>query len=311
MIATEVSKLLGMTTDEFLNYAKTCPWRYKVYTVAKRNGGKRIIAQPSKSLKALQVLIRNRYLAQLPIHKAATAYQSGLNIKDNATPHLLNPFILKMDFSNFFPSIVPTDLHKHLSKFPHQSFPAEDLQLFSQIFFYRPKEQTELQLSIGAPTSPFISNTLLFSFDEEVTQNCVEHSVTYTRYADDLTFSAESPSPLRLIKSIVEKKVNEFDYPKLSINREKTILVSKAHRRMITGLIINNDGNVSLGRKTKRTLKSKVHQYTLGSKDDVASLRGWLWYANSVEPSFVEALKAKYSERVILDIMKKTRPAHD
>ena len=42
----------------------------------------------------------------------------------------------------------------------------------------------------GAATSPKLSNPVLFNFDLKVQQLAKDSGLTYTRYADDLTFSA-------------------------------------------------------------------------------------------------------------------------
>ena len=41
----------------------------------------------------------------------------------------------------------------------------------------------------GAPTSPIISNLICQILDYKIIELCQEYHLTYTRYADDLTFS--------------------------------------------------------------------------------------------------------------------------
>ena len=52
----------------------SAPKRYKQYAIPKRDGGLRIIAQPSRELKLLQRLLTDQWLKSLPVHICATAY---------------------------------------------------------------------------------------------------------------------------------------------------------------------------------------------------------------------------------------------
>src|SRR5438067_12922461 len=90
---------------ELMRIIQTAPARYKQYTIPKRSGGLRIIAQPSRELKALQRYVLQTKLSQFPIHQAATAYIKNRNILYNAEKHKDNRVIMKLDFTDFFPSI--------------------------------------------------------------------------------------------------------------------------------------------------------------------------------------------------------------
>ena len=106
----------------------TAPYRYKVYKVKKKSGaGERVIAQPAKEVKALQRYLVNDILNQLPLHEAATAYRKGSSIRHNAEKHVNNNFLLKMDFTDFFPSLRPDDLKQHISIHMADAFYSSDL----------------------------------------------------------------------------------------------------------------------------------------------------------------------------------------
>ncbi len=185
-----LSNSLSIDPVSLKKYISTCPHRYKVYKIPKRNGnGTRIIAQPAKELKYLQRLVCDKYLHPLPVHNACMAYKKNTNIRDNALVHVKNNFLLKMDFKDFFPSINPSDLLKHIEK--HRPWEAciEDTFVIEKLFFYLPERHGPLKLSIGAPTSPFISNTIMYEFDSSISEICNKNSVSYSRYADDIAFS--------------------------------------------------------------------------------------------------------------------------
>ena len=74
--------------DEMLRLIRSAPHRYKVFKIPKRKQGEfRTIAQPATEVKALQYWVMQHVLSQFDVHPAATAYQKGLSIADNARPH--------------------------------------------------------------------------------------------------------------------------------------------------------------------------------------------------------------------------------
>jgi RNA-directed DNA polymerase len=275
--------------------------RYKVYTIKKRNGrGVRTIAQPTPGVKELQRWAVANILSQYPVHDSATAYKKGSSILENATPHKRNSYLLKLDFENFFNSITSEDLLAFLSD-RQSNLDTVDREHLCRILFWRKKGTTELILSIGAPSSPTLSNILLYDLDCAIASHCSTDQVAYTRYADDLTFSCKEPGRLQRLEETISLLLADLRYPRLTLNTQKTVNASKKSRRRVTGLVITNDAEVSLGRDRKRILRAMVHRYVQGQLDieGVMSLRGWLAYVNVVEPSFLERLRNTYGTEAL------------
>jgi RNA-directed DNA polymerase len=282
------------------SYLHKAPRRYKQYSIPKRNGlGERQIAQPTRALKMMQRLTLERYLKDLPIHDCANAYVKNKNIKSNITPHLNSSYLLKMDFSNFFPSICPSDLIVHVIR--HIGTPdAEELFVLENLFFFSNTNGAPKRLSIGAPSSPFISNTILFEFDTLVSEICANDGVSYTRYADDLSFSTNKKNVLYSYPEKISAICARIQYPRLALNSQKTVFSSKARNRHITGLVINNSAQISIGREKKRYIKSLVWKFKKGelTEEQVAYLRGIIAFCKGVEPSYYEGLVVKYGADV-------------
>lgn len=303
-IYTALSELLIIDEFEIVSYINRAPHRYKVYTIPKRNGsGERVIAQPAKELKILQKATLDMPLLCLPIHKAAYAYMDGIGIKQNAQKHCKNQYLLKMDFANFFPSIVADDLISHVEK-NHGKISVRDTVALKKIFFWRPKGSSKHRLSIGAPSSPFISNTLLFEFDTAIYDMCLQLNVTYTRYADDLTFTSNVPGALFELPKTVGKILENIEYPKLTINPSKTIFSSKKNNRHVTGLVLANNNTVSLGRERKRYIRSLVYKFCRDelSNEETLNLKGLISFSKHIEPVFYSSLVKKYSLKVVFEI---------
>lgn len=307
MILNTLSKKLLLNESDLLKFLLSAPHRYKKYKIGKRNGkGFREIAQPSKELKFVQNTAINNvdFISNLPIHNAAKAYRKKLNIKDNAEAHKLNSYLLKMDFSNFFPSIKPSDLVSHIEKFGKLKLNNLDKLVVSKLFFYDRYRNSDLVLSIGAPTSPYISNTIMYDFDGIVERYCVEKEIVYTRYADDLTFSTTKKWLLFEVPLFIESMLKDIAYPRLKINDNKTVFLSKRNNRHITGLVVSNEGTVSIGRKKKRYIKSLVYKFCKNelSKKDILYLQGYLSFCSGIDKAFVLSLETKYGKNNISSI---------
>lgn len=299
-----MAKDLLLPVEELVRLAWTAPHRYKVYEVKKMRGGKRVIAQPARVIKTMQRWVMEKMLDALPVHENALGYRRGKNIADNAAVHAPNNLLLKLDFANFFPSIVHADILNFVAANPPltTALPDENARdLFSRILLWAPKRDRIKRLSIGAPSSPLVSNLLMYQFDQAVAELCSGRRVAYSRYADDLTFSGNDLPNLQAVYGGVERIVLEQQSPKLALNPSKVFYGTKAGRRTVTGLVLTNDGKVSLGRDKKRLLRAMVHHALNDSLSEEVrmTLLGWIAFANAVEPSFAGRLKETFGADLV------------
>ncbi|MCD9524201.1 RNA-directed DNA polymerase [Photobacterium carnosum] len=307
-ILSDISKDVLMTESEILNFSSTAPRRYKRYYILKRNGKDlRLIAHPSKEVKFFQRLVISKLDGKLPIHHCAMAYVKGKSIKDNADAHKKNKYLLKMDFKNFFMSVTPELFISSLKK-NNIILDTNDLIFLEGILFWKLRRNSPLRLSVGAPSSPFISNFIMKSFDDYIFNTCKEMNVTYTRYADDITFSTNIKTLLFTFPVIIKNALKEHCDKKIRINSEKTIFTSKKFNRHITGITINNNNNLSLGRNKKRLISSMVHHFISKdhslTADEILKLKGHLSFAHFIEPDFIQRLSDKYGNEEIINIIK-------
>jgi len=304
-LLASLSREFMLSEEDLLSLIRSAPRRYKVYEVDKKDGiGKRTIAQPAREVKSLQYWAIRNALRGLPIHSAAMAYRKGRSIRENAARHAPQRFLLKLDFQNFFPSIKAGDLRAYFSAHNPKCWTAEDISQLERILFWRPKGTKKLIMSIGAPSSPLLSNVLMHDFDKNVVAFCSKSRVKYTRYADDLTFSTNRPNVLRDVKEQVERLCKTMKHPKLKLKEEKTVHASRGGSRRVTGLVLSNEGSPSLGRDRKRLIRAQVHHFLTGNMgfEDAIKLRGMLAFVNSSEPDFLERLKVHYGHEAICRI---------
>lgn len=296
-LINKLNEATGLTDTQLYRIIIRSPHTYKVYSIPKRSGGTRTIAQPAKETKFLQRWLINNIFEDLPLHECATAYKKNSSIKKNADAHKNNIYIFKYDFRDFFSSINETDLIQHFTKYLINNISENDIRLVARLSCIFNKQSQARVLSIGAPSSPLLSNSVMFDFDCEVSNWCNNNGFVFTRYADDITISTSKKGNSLLLNEYVSKAIFNLSYPKIQLNSDKTIHLSKKHQRRVTGLIITNENQLSIGRFTKRKISALIHQFKLAklSNDDTFYLQGLLGFAKNIEPEFIVSMRKKYS----------------
>lgn len=286
---------LGMLPSQLAKVIATAPLRYKVFTIPKRDGTPRVVAQPAKEVKVIQRYLISRIRGQLPVHASSAAYGVGCSIKKNAMHHVASKFILKMDFSDFFTSVKYHDLLMHLKRFIGNDYDDGAIELIARSCTWAPNREPPLRLCIGAPSSPFLSNSMMFDFDSQVNDFALAHNVTYTRYADDLTFSCSNNHVLASVENFVKLTLRQLPYPLIKVNSKKTVFASRAGRRTVTGINITPDAKLSVGRERKKLVRAMYHRLALGllTAEEIAKFNGLINFIDDIEPGFSKKLFAK------------------
>jgi RNA-directed DNA polymerase len=297
----EISSHFSKSYRDIFRYALRASRRYKSYTIPKRTGGSRDIVQPSKELKEYQRYIVSTLFNKFPIHHSVYSYQKGKNVKQMAINHLNARFLLRIDFKDFFPSIKGENIRFFLKSnmnFLETSINDYDMTLINLLVCKSNK------LTIGAPSSPIISNIILYDLDTFLSDKCNEMDITYTRYADDLYFSTTHPDRLKTILPLLKQYLKTF-FIKLTINEDKNIYTSKKRRQQITGLTLTTDNKLSVGRKKKRHIKSLIFKYAQQNitVQEASYLKGYMSYLYSIEPEYIEKLSKKYSNELINELL--------
>lgn len=298
---------LGLGPNAAAQLIRTAPERYAHYSIPKRSGGTRNISQPASELKIVQRAIVDQLLGNLPVHPAATAYAEGTSIRLNAARHAENGPIKKYDFKDFFPSLTEYAWIAYCES--NKICDRANAIAFGRLLFMRPPGAHVLRLSIGAPSSPFLSNILMYQFDRIVAERVAEHYVTYTRYADDMTFSAGRTGYLTAVDKILRKTIGELSTPKLRLNENKTVTATTKYKREVTGLILTNDHRVSLGRDRKRELRARIHHFRGGKLniDQTVKLAGHMAFAKDVEPEFYTRMERVYGSETLKALRESVR----
>ena len=276
----------------------------KKFTIPKRSGGNRVIYHPSKKLKMIQYWLMRTAFSRMLVHEAAMAYREGTSILQNAHAHAGSRFFLKMDFTDFFPSIrfgdfLPYLEEWHLSARPRWSLDNDSKEFIKQVCFYK-----QDRLAVGYPSSPMISNIVMRNFDSTLTGEVKSGKygqVVYTRYADDIVLSTDRAGVCKELVEVVENTVKALKSPRLTINRRKTRLGSSTGgTASVTGLRVCADGHITINRNLKDRVRLMLSLYKKGrlSEGEVPSLVGYLAYCQHVSPQFFSGLANKYFNEI-------------
>lgn len=211
---------------------------YKIYKIKKRNGKYRTIYEPNPLLKQIQNKILINILNNKSISKYAKSYHKGISLKDNALPHTNKDIVLKLDIKNFFENITFLDIYN--TCFQIEYFPKSVGMILTYLCTYND------HLTQGSPTSPYISNVVMKSFDEELGTWCNFNNISYTRYSDDMTFSGNFNPHEVIIK--VRKMLYKLG---LELNDKKTHVINKSSRQYITGIVVNKKVQVNVNYRKK------------------------------------------------------------
>ena len=229
IVYRELSSLardLGFEAKTLYAVSNALDKHYRQVCLPKKDGGVRTLSVPDPLLKTIQRRIAQVLLVHMPVSSYATAYRYGGSTRRNAAPHVGQPVLFKLDIQHFFDRILYSSVKERA--FPPEIY-AEPLRILLTMLCYHGQS-----LPQGAPSSPAISNIILFDFDQAVGAWCTGHGIRYTRYCDDMTFSGLfSPEEVMVFVQDQLKPLGLF------LNRNKTQVLRAGQRQVVTGLVVN------------------------------------------------------------------------
>lgn len=300
-LVARVATLVGISPNSARRVALSAAHRYKTFSIEKRNGGRRIVAQPAREVKALQRALVEQLSGLVPVHEAAMAYRVGSSIQANAALHVSARYLLKLDFEEFFPSIDSVAVQQHLERYCRGKLTEKEIEFVIRLVLWKAPGVDRRSLCIGAPSSPLLSNSVMFNIDSLIANACNQCGVVYSRYSDDITLSSSKPDTLRAVEQMVRDVVKQASYPRLRFNDRKRVSVARNTAMTVTGLTLTNQGTVSVGRARKRGVRAGVKSFVSGrlSQEQARRLRGEVAFVLSVEPAFRQTLVNSYGPQCL------------
>jgi RNA-directed DNA polymerase len=279
--------LVGYKQEYLLKISNASQKFYRTFTIPKKSGGERKISEPLPSLKEIQHWILQEILDKLPVSRYAKAYVHKRSIRENARFHIGQKVVLTLDIEDFFGSLKYKRVYKIFLELGY-SIPVSTM--LSNLCCL------DGGLPQGAPTSPALSNLLMFVTDKRISGFIKQKGIRYTRYADDMTFSGdfEPGMVVKFVRSVLNDK-------NLKLNEKKTRVRKPGQKQEVTGAVVNE--KIQAPKELRKSLRQAVYyieKYGLASHLDKTQnfkanhIYHWLGIANFIlflNPGDKEALK--------------------
>jgi hypothetical protein len=250
------------------------PRRYDYRWVAKRSGSSRLVEVPRRRLKTIQRRLLSEMVSLIPPHDAAHGFRSGRSVRTFIAPHVGRRVVLKMDLTDFFPTITsarvtalfltagyPEPVARLLAGLATNSVPthvwddptappktADSWR--SRRLYQRP------HLPQGAPTSPALANLCAYRLDLRLSGLAASAGAVYTRYADDLAFSGDRGFERSIARFHLHACAIALEEG-FSVHTRKTRIMRQGVRQRVAGVILNERPNIL--RADYDSLKAILH----------------------------------------------------
>ncbi|AWM37745.1 Reverse transcriptase (RNA-dependent DNA polymerase) [Gemmata obscuriglobus] len=281
---------------------------YRVRWVPKPKGRARLLEIPVPPLKRVQRKLLADLLNHVPPHPAVHGFRPGRSIVTNATPHCGHAIVIRFDLTDFFASVPVGRVLALFLALGYRESVARLLsglcttRLASNDWNERPNplndgsehatraRLTSRHLPQGAPTSPALANLVALRLDRRLAGLAAACGATYTRYADDLTFSGGEllrRNAARFVRRVTLIAAEEG----FALNRGKTRVMGGGGRQTVTGVVVNQRPNVPRAEfdRLKAILTNCVRhgpadQNRSGHPDFRSHLAGRVAYVAGVNP---------------------------
>lgn len=241
-------------------------------------------------------------------HTSAYAYVKKRSVKDAVKRHQQNDsrWFLKLDFSNFFGSVTPEFVENMFSiLYPygyifkyHEDFKIEFKKALSICFLNGGLPQ-------GTPMSPLLTNVIMIPIDSEIARGLWRKNkdFVYTRYADDILISSKYSFHWTTIQEYITRILGVMKAP-MQLNTEKTRYGSRNGRNWNLGLMLNKDGDITIGHYKKKVFKTSIYNFLLDyqngnywSLHDVQVFNGQMQWYLSIEKESISEIISHYDAK--------------
>ncbi|MBP1163487.1 hypothetical protein JOE44_000371 [Chryseobacterium sp. PvR013] len=232
--------------------------RYHYFEIKKKDGSTRIIHAPSSELKVLLKCLNLIFHSIFIPHHASYGFIYGRSILDNAKIHCKNNYVFNLDLQDFFSSIEIGRILKRFNYPPFSLNKDNGREIIGNYIGWIACEEIDLEEEVngkllkikkkvlpqGSPLSPILTNIICERLDYKLTGVAKRFNVTYSRYADDITFSSMHNvyQEKSIFRNEVEKIIGEQYF---RIKEKKTRLQKRNVRQKVTGIVVNEKVNVT------------------------------------------------------------------
>lgn len=238
-------QLLGIRKRDQDNlFGKNRKASYHNFKIPKKSGGFRSIEAPNEQLKKIQLWIKENILDKFTVSGYAKGFKKGISIYDNALPHVGKELVINFDVKDFFPSIKYYEIYK---VFKYIGYTDGVSKLLTKLC-----TNSKNVLPQGSPASPILSNLVSLKLDKRLGKLAESIGASYTRYADDITFSGAVN--IQKYELLIRRIIFEEGY---DVNEDKFRRQFSFQRQEVTGLIVND--RVSIPERKIREIENAIY----------------------------------------------------
>ncbi|MEM9030594.1 MAG: TIR domain-containing protein [Pseudomonadota bacterium] len=274
--AYDVVAYLGVRHGRLIRLLYNSPEssRYTEFEIPKRTGGMRSIHSPIGLLRELQSKLKDDFSALYRAHPHAHGFIPERSVVTNAREHVGKRWVLNIDLEDFFPSVNFGRVRGLFMKPPFDMGPPA-ATICAKIVTHRNG------LPQGAPTSPVLSNLIASALDRRLLRLARQNRATYSRYADDITFSTNLPvfPPALATRTAIsggifkveagDALIQAVTASGFSVNASKVRIHGQSDRQNVTGLSVN--ARVNVPRKRIRKIRAMLHAWRKFGLEDAAN----------------------------------------
>lgn len=277
----DVAYLLGYKPKSLSYVIYKMPVKYTTFTIPKKSGGVRNISAPCPELKLLQRRLSDGLQncwdainAEKKIAKPIShGFRRSASILTNASVHRGRRFVFNVDIKDFFDSINFGRVYGFFVKNRDFALAESVAKILAAISCHDGK------LPQGSPCSPVISNLIGQILDIHLAQLAHRYGCSYSRYADDLTFSTNEqifPSAIALSSidhswaagAALSKIIEKCGF---QLNSEKTRMQYRDSRQEVTGLVVNR--RINTRPEYRRLARAMTHQLLTTGKFHITEMK--------------------------------------
>lgn len=270
---------------------------YVAFAIPKRSGGERTILAPKEELKALQRRLLPLLVDRLPVSEHAHGFRRARSIRTGAEPHVGARVLVQADVADFFPTVTYPRVRGLLIALGYGYPVAATLAALMTESVRQPVEHEGIVYHVpvgprhcvqGAPTSPGLCNAVALRLDRRLHGLALALGFTYTRYADDFTFSGAGDENLGGLLKGTSRIVESEGF---RLNAKKTRVTRRGRRQVVTGVSVAS--TLGLSRRERRRLRARIHQAGQRPPDpaEAARIGGHLAYVRMLNPGQADALR--------------------
>jgi RNA-directed DNA polymerase len=317
-----LAKAMSLTGAELLHLAdprrfiasgERSSLHYRLLPRRKRGGGTRYLLAPKRRLKQAQRFVLREILDRIDPPTHAHGFVRGRSIVTHAQLHTGRAVVVRVDVADFFHRFTLRRVRGFFESLGYE----RDVGLYLACLCTAPVRQMADRLAReagvdlrealpglrggpagglhpilpqGAPSSPALANLMCRRLDHRLHRLASRFGATYSRYADDLTFSGDEDlrRGLRRFLPLVRRIMRDEG---LRPAPHKLAITRGGARQRVCGLVVNERVNVPSSEVRK--LRAIIHncvihgpadQNRVGVADFRAHLRGRVEFVRAANP---------------------------